>query len=53
MTGSVQLKINVLTFSTYQSLEVNTELLRRTKHEKQVKRLLTERSVLLQQLMVL
>lgn len=48
--GSMQLKISVLTFFPYQSLKVNTKLLIRTKHKKQVKRLLTERSVLHQQL---
>lgn len=37
MTGSMQLKINVLTFFTYQSLKVNTELLIRTKHKSRLK----------------
>lgn len=50
MAGSMQLKISVLTFFPYQSLKVNTKLLIRTKHKEQVKRLLTERSVLHQQL---
>lgn len=50
MAGSMQLKIGVLTFFPYQSLKVNTKLLIRTKHKEQVERLLTERSVLHQQL---
>lgn len=37
MTGSTQLKINVLTFFTYQSLKVNTELLIRKKHKSRLK----------------
>lgn len=37
MAGSMQLKINVLTFFTYQSLKVNTELLIRTNHKSRLK----------------
>lgn len=43
-------KISVLTFFPYQSLKVNVKLLIRKKHKEQVKRLLTERSVLHPQL---